>query len=356
MHLQGLAQKIEPLSEDWMQTARERQENLTKPLGSLGYLEEISVKLCGIKGGIPKSLGKKLVILCAGDHGVVEEGVSAYPQEVTAQMLLNFASGGAAINVLSRHVGAEVVVVDVGSKGKLEHSLVLNRRVRDGTSNFTRGPAMSREEAVKAIEVGVEITMDKVKEGAGLIATGDMGIGNTTASSALIAILTGFPVRSVVGKGTGITEKVFEKKVELVKRAIEVNQPQVEDPLDVLAKVGGLEIGALVGVILAGAYRRVPVIIDGFISGAAALLASRISPNVKNYLFPSHLSEEPGHRVVLEELGLRPFLLLNMRLGEGTGAALGMFIIEVALKVLNEMATFKEAGVACQVERSPVED
>jgi nicotinate-nucleotide--dimethylbenzimidazole phosphoribosyltransferase len=271
-------------------------------------------------------------------------------------MLSNFISGGAAINVLSKHVGADVVLVDVGAVGDIKHPLIINRKVKKGTDNFTRGPAMSREEAVKAVEVGIEVAMEKINEGAGLIAIGDMGIGNTTASSALIAAFTGFPVRSVVGKGTGISESIFERKVEVIEQAIEVNHLRSNDPLDVLAKVGGLEIGALAGVILACAHRGVPVIIDGFISGAAALLAVRMSPNAKHYLFPSHLSEEPGHRIVLEELGLKPFLLLDMRLGEGTGAVLGMFIVEAALKVLNGMATFEEAGVSREVERSQVED
>ncbi len=353
--MEEVLSQIKPLDEKWMQIARERQKNLTKPPGSLGYLEEISIRLCGIKRKIPKSLGKKVVILCAGDHGVAEEGVSAYPQEVTAQMLLNFASGGAAINVLSRHVGADVVLVDVGANEDVNHPAILSKKVKNGTLNFTKGEAMSREEAESAIKVGLEVAAEEIRKGAGIIATGDMGIGNTTASSALISFFTDFPVRSVVGKGTGIDNSAFEKKVQVIEKAIEVNKPSSDDPVDVLAKLGGLEIAALTGVMIAGAIHRVPVVIDGFISGAAALTAVKMAPQVKDYLFPSHLSEEPGHRLVLEELGLKPFLLLNMRLGEGTGAVLGMFIIEAAVKVLNEMATFEEAGVSREVERSEVE-
>lgn len=346
MKIEEVLSQIKPLDEEWMQIARERQENLTKPPGSLGYLEEISIRLCGIKGEVPKSLGKKVVILCAGDHGVVEEGVSAYPQEVTTQMLLNFAHGGAAISVLSRHVGADVVLVDVGAKENVDHPAILSKKVKNGTFNFTKGEAMSREEAESAIEVGLEVAVEEIKKGAGIIATGDMGIGNTTASSALISFFTGFPVRSVVGKGTGIDDSAFEKKVQVIEKAIEVNKPDPDDPIDVLAKLGGLEIAALIGVMIAGAIHRVPVVIDGFISGAAALIAVRIAPQVKDYLFPSHLSEEPGHCIVLEEIGFTPFLHLKMRLGEGTGAVLAMQVIEAAVKILSEMRTFEEAGVA----------
>ena len=355
MEIGGRSIEIAGLDRASMEKARERQKNLTKPSGSLGLLEAISIRICGMRSEVPSTLGDKVVILCAADHGVVEEGVSAYPQEVTGQMLLNFSSGKAAINVLARHVGAMVVLVDVGTLADVEHPLVITKKVRKGTANLTAGPAMSRAEAEKAIAVGIEVAEQEIAKGAGIIATGDMGIGNTTPSSALVSALTGIPVRQVVGRGTGIDDDRLEKKVDVIERALALNRPSMEDPIGVLAKVGGLEIGALAGVMLAGAMRRVPMVVDGFISGAAALLAVRIHPGVKEYLFPSHLSEEPGHVIVLENLGLKPLIDLGMRLGEGTGAVLAMPIIEAAVKILSEMATFEEAGVSRKSEKSEVE-
>lgn len=347
MAFRALVKKIKPLDETSMKIARQRQDDLTKPPGSLGRLEAFSVRLAGIKKiKIPKEIGKKVVILCAADHGVVEEGVSAYPQEVTAQMLFNFISGKAAINVLARHIGAELVLCDVGVKKLIQDPTIISRRIRSGTANIAKGPAMSRKEAVSSIEVGIKIAEEAIGKGAGIIATGDMGIGNTTPSTAVISVLTQTPPAQITGKGTGIDLQRWGKKVKVIEKAIEVNRPDRSDPVDVLSKVGGLEIGALTGVVLACAANRVPVVIDGLISTAAALLATEISPLAKEYLFPSHLSEEPGHEVALKKLGLEPYLLLKMRLGEGTGAVLGIFIIEAALKVLNEMATFEEAGVS----------
>ncbi len=351
MSLKKILKKIKPLDTEKMKLARLRQDSLTKPTKSLGYLEEISIKICGIKRKIPSELGRKVVILCAADHGVVEEGVSAYPQDVTAQMLLNFAQGGAAINVLSKYLGAEVVVVDVGVKGEVSHPFILSKKIRNGTANFTKGPAMSRQEAEKAIEIGMELAQREVREGAGIIATGDMGIANTTASSALISALTGFSPHLVTGKGTGISHERFEQKVKVIEKALALNQPSPYKPIEALAKVGGLEIGALTGVILGGALMQVPVVIDGFISSAAALLAYKLCPLVKDYLLPSHLSQEPGHRIVLAKLGLKPFIHLDMCLGEGTGAVLAFPIIEASLKILNEMATFEKAGVARKNEQ-----
>ena len=343
--------EIKALDEAAMEAARARHDSLTKPPGSLGQLEEIAVRVCGIREEIPRGLGPGVVILCAADHGVTEEAVSAYPREVTVQMLANFAAGGAAINVLSRHVGAKVVLVDVGVAGDIDNPRILKRRVREGTANIARGPAMSLAEAEASIALGIDVVESEIDLGAGIIATGEMGIGNTTASSALIAALTGCPVPSVAGRGTGIDDRALENKVRVIEMALAVNRPSPGDPVGALAKVGGLEIGALAGVMLGGAARRVPVLIDGFISGAAALLASRIEPRVVGYLFPSHLSLEPGHRVVLDELGLEPILNLGMRLGEGTGAALAIPVIEASLKILNEMATFEEAGVSRESEK-----
>ena len=346
MEIAGIPIEIHDLDRNAMEDARRRQASLTKPPGSLGLLEEISVRLCGIKGEMTADLGGKVIILCAADHGVVEEGVSAYPQEVTAQMLANFADRGAAINVLAGYAGARVVLVDIGTVGEGSLPGVVDRRIRAGTANIAQGPAMSRKEAERAVATGIELAGQEISGGAGMIATGDMGIGNTTPSSALVAAFTGLPAEAVVGRGTGLDDTALDAKTRVVEKALAANRPGSDDPVGALAGVGGLEIGAMAGVILGGAMERVPVVIDGFISGAAALLAERICPGAKNFMFASHLSEEPGHKAALDELGLEPFINLNMRLGEGTGAALAMPVIEVALKLLNEMATFDEAGVS----------
>jgi len=329
-----------------MEKARERQDQLTKPAGSLGVLEEISIKLAGITGKVMNNVDNKTVVVMAGDHGIVDEGVSAFPREVTPQMVANFIHGGAAINVLSRHVGAKVVVVDVGVAVPIEDASVVSRKVKSGTANFAKEPAMTRDEAVKALEVGIEIAHQEIDKGANLLATGDMGIGNTTPSSAILIALTGKPVDGLVGKGTGINNGILSHKKKVIADAVDLLKPDKNDPIDVLAKVGGLEIGALAGLIIGAAARRVPVIIDGFISGSAALVAGRIAPQSKDYMIASHVSVEPGHRIILEELGLKPMLYMDMRLGEGTGAALAMGMVEAATKIMNEMATFAEAGVS----------
>ncbi|NLG84549.1 MAG: nicotinate-nucleotide--dimethylbenzimidazole phosphoribosyltransferase [Firmicutes bacterium] len=342
--------KIAPL--DWaaMEAARRRLDELTKPRGSLGLLEEIAVRLAGMAGEPMPAIGRKVVILMAADHGVAEEGVSAYPQEVTRQMLLNFARGGAGINVLARHVGAEVVVVDIGVRGRVAHPAILDRKVREGTANIANGPAMTREEAIAAIEVGIEIARQTIgrndSSGLALLATGEMGIGNTTAATAVLAAFSGFPVARLVGPGTGLDEEGVRQKAKVIRRALEINRPDPRDGLEVLAKLGGLEIAGLVGCVLAAAAARTPVLLDGFISGAAALVAARLAPQCLDYVFASHLSAEPGHRVMLEMMGLRPLLALDLRLGEGTGAVLAMPIIEAATKIIKEMATFTEAGVS----------
>jgi nicotinate-nucleotide--dimethylbenzimidazole phosphoribosyltransferase len=287
----------------------------------------------------------------AGDHGVTAEGVSLFPRGVTAQMVYNFLRGGAGINVLARHIGARVVVVDLGVATELEaHPELLVKKVAYGTKNMAQGPAMSRGEAIQSIEVGIEIVESELNRGMDIVGTGDMGIGNTTPSSAIVAALTGAPVADVTGRGTGIGDEQLAHKVETIERALAVNHPDPADPLDVLAKVGGLEIGGIAGVVLGAAAHHLPVVIDGFISGAGALIAARLAPQVKEYLIAAHLSVEVGHRLVLERLGLPPLLSLNMRLGEGTGAALGISLVEAAVKVLNEMATFADAGVSEAVE------
>lgn len=338
---------IPPLSAEAREKALARLDELTKPPGSLGRLEEIAAQLAAITGQPLPPPPAKAAVLMAADHGVVEEGVSAYPQEVTAQMVANFARGGAAMSVLSRHVGAELVVVDVGVATDLPPLPgVLDRKVAYGTRNFTRGPAMTPEEARRAVAVGLEVAGEVVRRGAGLIALGDMGIGNTTASAAVLAAFSGRPPAEVAGRGTGIDDVRLANKVCVLERALEINRPDPGDAWDVLAKVGGLEIAGLAGVAIGAAAARRPVVLDGFISGAAALVAVGLAPAVRDYLLASHLSAEPGHRLMLELLGLKPILVMDMRLGEGTGAALAMPIIEAALKILREMATFGEAGVS----------
>ncbi|MGO8990730.1 MAG: nicotinate-nucleotide--dimethylbenzimidazole phosphoribosyltransferase [bacterium] len=338
---------IRPLDKKAMEKARIRQDSLTKPQGSLGQLETLSIQVAGIKGDPKPRITHKVIFTLAGDHGVTKDGVSAYPSEVTPQMVYNFLRGGAGINVLARHIGARVLVADLGVASVLErHPDLKDRKVAMGTRNMAAGPAMSREEAVRSIEAGFQLVEEELTKGVDILGTGDMGIGNTTASSAITAAITGADVAAVTGKGTGLDDKGWEKKVKVIKKALELNRPDPKDAIDVLSKVGGFEIGGIAGVILAGARYRIPVVIDGFISGAAALIAAILSPEVKPYLIASHQSAERGHRVLLEHLGLKPLLNLDLRLGEGTGAALGIFLVEASLKILDEMATFSEAGVS----------
>lgn len=344
--LKRTVNSIEEVDRAAVLEAKKRLDNLTKPTGSLGMLEEIAAKMAGITGIVRGRLPNKVVIVMAADHGVAAEKVSAYPQEVTVQMVHNFVNGGAAINVLSRHIGAKVVVVDIGVNSDIVPPGVIDRKIKKGTDNFIKGPAMSREEAIKAIEVGIEIAGDEIQKGADLIGIGEMGIANTTASSALLAALTGCSVEDVTGMGSGLDDQAWKRKVEVIKKALEVNVIDPDDPIDVLAKVGGLEIAGMAGCILGAGAQKKPVVIDGFISGVAALVASRIAPLSVNYMFPSHCSMEPGHRIVLEHLGLKPALFMDMRLGEGTGGVLMMHIIDAALRIIDEMATFEEAGVS----------
>ena len=344
---------IVPLDEQAMAAARARQDTLTKPLGSLGRLEELSVLLAGIFGEVTPTISRKSVILAAGDHGVVAEGVSAYPQEVTPQMVYNFLRGGAGINVLARLAGADIVIFDAGVAADLEpHPLLRASKIAKGTANMAVGPAMTREQAIQCIERGIHAAQEQIAGGADLIACGDMGIGNTTPSSAITAVITGADPAVTTGRGTGLEDPALAHKVEVVRRAIDINQPDPKEGLDVLTKVGGFEIGLLAGAMLGAAAGRRPVVVDGFISGAAALIAWAMSPLAGSYFIASHQSVEPGHRVGLEAMGLKPLLDLGMRLGEGTGAALAMNIIEAAARCLAEMATFAEAGVS---ERSEEE-
>ena len=338
---------IKPLVREAMTQAQAHQDRLTKPPGSLGRLEELSIKLAGMQGKALPLIQHKAIVTMAADHGVVAEKIGNWPQEVTAQMVLNFLGGGAGINVIARQVGARVIVVDLGVAAELAPDPKLwRRRIAAGTQNIARGPAMTEEQATQAVEVGIEIITSEVAKGLDIIGTGDMGIGNTTASAAICSVMTGNPVSAVTGRGTGLSDEQLAHKTSVVERAVSVNCPRPERPLEVLAKLGGFEIAGLVGVMLAGAAHRIPVVIDGFISGAAALIATAISPTVKDYLIAAHLSAEAGHRLLLKHLGLRPLLDLEMRLGEGTGAALGIFLAEAAARILAEMATFTEAGVS----------
>lgn len=327
--------------------ARARQDTLTKPLGSLGRLEDLSAMLAGMFGQATPQIRRKAVILAAGDHGVVAEGVSAYPQEVTPQMVYNFLRGGAGINVLARHANAEIVILDAGVAADLPpHPQLRAVKVAPGTANMALGPAMTREQAIQCLEIGIAAAQEQLEQGADLIACGDMGIGNTTAASASTAAITGADPAAVTGRGTGLDDPGLARKTEVIRRALAVNQPDPQDGLDVLAKVGGLEIGVLAGAMLGTAAGRRAVVVDGFISGAAALIAWRIAPAAKDYFIAAHQSVEPGHRIGLDAMGLTPLLDLGMRLGEGTGAALAMHLIEAAARCLSEMATFAEAGVS----------
>lgn len=329
------------------QQARSRQDSLTKPLGSMGLLEDLSVLLAGMTGKERPRFPRKAVITMAADHGIVTEGVSAYPAEVTPQMVLNILQGGAAINVLARQAGAKVSVVDIGVAYDFQNvEGLIHRKIAFGTMNMLKGPAMTRTQAEDAIQVGMDVVQSEINDGLDLVATGDMGIGNTSASSAITAVFTGLPVVQVTGRGTGLDDNGLNKKVKLIEEAIRINKPNPQDAMDVLSKVGGLEIAGLAGVILGAAAHRVPVVVDGFISGAAALVAAELVPDVKPYMIASHQSVEIGHQAIWNKLGLRPLLDLGMRLGEGTGSALAFNLIEAAVRILDEMATFAEAGVS----------
>lgn len=323
-----------------MEEAQVRLDNLTKPPGSLGYLEELAVKTAGITKELYPDISKKSHIIMVGDHGVVNEGVSAFPQEVTQAMVKNFLNGGAAVNVLAKQYGVDILIVDIGMKHSLKAAGLINKNIKKGTENILHGPAMTDKQAVKSIEVGIKIAQDLIDNGTMLLGTGEMGIGNTTPSSAVVSVATGETVERVVGYGTGIDEEGLKNKIEVVKRAIKKNNPDKNDGLDILSKVGGLEIGGMAGVMLAGAANNVPVLVDGLISGAAALIAFLIEPKVADFLLPSHKSVEPGHQKLYDFLNMRPIFDLDMRLGEGTGAILGMGIIESSNRIIKEMATF----------------
>ena len=338
---------IPPLDAAALAAATARQGQLTKPPGSLGRLETLAIQIAGITGQPRPRLTQPAVIVLAADHGVARRGVSAYPQSVTAQMVANFLAGGAAINVLARHIGGGVVVVDIGVAATLQpHPNLLSRKIALGTRDFAAHPAMTCAEAERAVTIGIAVVAATIAEGADLIGTGEMGIGNTTAASAIVAALTGQPVPAVTGRGTGVDDAGWRRKVAVIEGALTLHRPDPANALDVLAKVGGFEIGGLVGVLLGAAARRVPVVLDGFIAGAAALLACKLAPALAPHLIAAHRSVEIGHDAALDHLGLTPLLDLDLRLGEGSGAALGMGLCRAACKLLDEMATLGEAGIS----------
>jgi len=347
MALEEAIESIRPLDPSWIDQAKRRLDRLTKPPGSLGRLEELAARYVAITEVERPNPPRSRVVLFAADHGVTAEGVSAYPRAVTAQMVRNFLHGGAAINVLARHVGAEVQVVDIGVAADLAPLADLfARKVAHGTKNFVLEPAMSRGEAIQALTTGVELARQAAHDGIGLIGTGEMGIGNTTSSAAVTAVMTGLPVEQVTGRGTGIDEDTYRRKVCVIEKALALHRPDPKDPVGVLAAVGGFELAGLAGLILGAAAHRIPVVLDGFITGAAALLAVALKAESRDYLIASHQSAESGHRAVLASLGLRPLLDLDLRLGEGTGACLGISLVCGAIKILTQMATFEDAGVS----------
>lgn len=353
LRLEDVIKSVEPVNLEWRVKARNYLNNLAIPKGSLGTLLDLAEQLAAIKQTLKPSVKNKTVVTMAGDHGVVEEGVSAFPQEVTPQMVANFVAGGAAINVIAEVAGSKVVVVDMGVASELEEFVrekkILSYKVGFGTQNMAIGSAMTREQAVQSLEAGIEIAGNLAREGVELLATGDMGIGNTTPSAAILAVISGRPIEEITGRGTGIDDEALKNKIQVIQRSLAVNNPDVKDPVDILAKVGGFEIGGIAGLILGAAYYKIPVVVDGFISSAGALLAKALAPNSLDYMIAGHRSMEPGHRFMLEELGLKPLMDLNFRLGEGSGAALAMNIIETAAQVIGKMLTFDDAGVTRNV-------
>jgi nicotinate-nucleotide--dimethylbenzimidazole phosphoribosyltransferase len=345
--IQAACKQITPIQASLHEAAQKRLDSLTKPLGSLGRLEEFARRIVAISGDTMPSLDRKVIFTFAGDHGVTADGVSAFPKEVTPQMVFNFLRGGAGINVLSRHAGADVVVVDIGVDYEFGDTAgLVSRKVVRGTRNMHTGPAMTRGEAEQCIQTGIELARDYAKKGYRIFGTGDMGIGNTTPSSAIASVLTGTPVKNVTGRGTGISDDSLLRKIAVIEESIALNRPDPKDPIDVLAKVGGAEIGGIAGLILGAAAERIPVVVDGFISTAGAMIAYELEPTTAEYMFAAHFSVEQGQRSMLGKMGLVPILDFSLRLGEGTGAALAMLMIEAGVKIYREMATFGEAGVS----------
>jgi nicotinate-nucleotide--dimethylbenzimidazole phosphoribosyltransferase len=345
--LQSAVHAIRPPDSRSHQAALQRLADQARPQGSLGILEPLAAQLAGIAGTLDVRFRKKMIVTCAGDHGVVAEGVSLFPQEVTPQMVYNFIQGGASVSVLAAHSGAEVRVADLGVNHDFPPDLpIFHKKIGKGTANFALALAMSRADAVRSVEAGIEIVNQLAdEEGLDLLGAGDMGIGNTTPSSAIIAAFSGLPARSVTGRGTGIDDAMLANKIRVIEQALALHRPDPADALDVLAKVGGFEIGGLAGLVIGAAARGIPVLCDGLISTAGALIACELAPAAKAYLFASHNSVEIGHRCMLERMGLTPLLNLDFRLGEGTGAAVAMHLLDAATRVLADIKTFAEVGI-----------
>jgi nicotinate-nucleotide--dimethylbenzimidazole phosphoribosyltransferase len=337
--------EIKPLYEDSVKEAWKRLDSLTKPICSLGELENIAAKMAGITGKVYNKINKKNIVIMCGDNGVVEEGVSSCPQNLTWIVTNNFTRGITGVNVLADFANSNLTVVNIGVKGEINNSKIINKKIMDGTRNMIEGPAMTREEAVRGIEAGIEIVNNLVEQGYDLLGTGEMGIGNTTTSTAMLSAFSGLDTETITGRGSALTDDQFENKKRIIKKALEVNSPDKNDPIDVLSKVGGLDIAGLCGCYLGAAKNRVPIVIDGFIASAAALCAYKLNPLVKDYMFPSHLTAEPGGIYMMKELELEPMLNLKMRLGEGTGCPLAFNIIEAALHVIENMGTFEDAKI-----------
>jgi nicotinate-nucleotide--dimethylbenzimidazole phosphoribosyltransferase len=343
---EALDRMIRP-SVEWREKACERLRQQARPAGSLGVLEDVGARLAGIARTLDVRLARKVIVTCAGDHGVCAEGVSLFPSEVTPQMVYNFVKGGASINVLARHAGAVVKVADLGVNWDFEPDLpIFHKKIRKGTDNLARGPAMTRDAAVQSIEAGIEIVEELLSDGpVDLLGTGDMGIGNTTPSTAIIAAFSGLPVDQLTGRGTGVDDEGLRRKVAVIEKGLALNQPDPRDALDVLAKVGGFEIGGLAGLVIGAAAYGIPVVCDGFIATAGALVACELAPVARDYLFTSHYSVEVGHRYMLTRLDRKPLLDLKFRLGEGTGAAAAMELIDMATRILADIKTFEEVAI-----------
>ncbi|GAB6908197.1 Nicotinate-nucleotide--dimethylbenzimidazole phosphoribosyltransferase [Desulfosarcina cetonica] len=338
---------IKPLNETVYAQARQRLADQARPAGSLGLLEDVSARLAAIFGTLDVHLSHKVIVTCAGDHGVTEEGVSLFPQEVTPQMVFNFVNGGASINVLGKHAGARVIAADLGVNYDFDPELpIFHKKVAKGTANFARGPAMTREQAEQSIAAGIEIVNELLAQGPlDILGTGDMGIGNTTPSSAVIAAFSGISVEKLTGRGTGIDDTALANKIRVIEKALDMHRPDPTDPLDVLAKVGGFEIGGLAGLVIGAAAAGIPVVCDGFIATAGALIACELAPAAKAYLFASHRSVEAGHVFMHDRLGVEPLIDLRFRLGEGTGAAVAMELLDASTRVLADIKTFEEVAI-----------
>ncbi len=345
--LDNTIKAIVPPNSEIFEAALDRLAQQARPAGSLGMLEGLSARLAGIAKTIDVHLNNKVIITCAGDHGVVDEGVSLFPQEVTSQMVSNFVNGGASINILAQHAGAQVKVADFGVNDDFDDDFpIFHKKIRKGTSNLAIGPAMSREEALASIVAGIDIVEELLSAGpVDILGTGDMGIANTTPSSAIIAAVSGLAIEKLTGRGTGIDDDTLRNKIKVIKRGLEINDPDPEDALDILSKVGGFEIGGLAGLVIGAAANGIPVVCDGLISTAGALIACELAPAAKAYLFASHRSIEIGHRYMHERLGLEPLLDLKFRLGEGTGAALAMELLDAATRILSDIKTFDEVSI-----------